>query len=173
MVEMLVDRRLCDGLGGKDNDKALYRKCDEAMFRLLVVELVAVNLGLLVAVIHFILLVARCCTFGQRERTASVRERIDEEQAVLLVLMERRRRLIEETEALEARRGRELPPIPVEEDASGDVVDHEEAEEEDLIDMVSDQRPVTNETPDTAPAALDTDSDIVETRFQEESLQHS
>ena len=52
MVEMLWDRRLCDFLpGGEDGqpDKELYRKCDKAMFRLLVVEMVAVNLGLLVA----------------------------------------------------------------------------------------------------------------------------
>ena len=52
MVQMLWDRRLCDGLPrGKDGlpDEELYRKCDEAMFRLLVVEMVAVNLGLLVA----------------------------------------------------------------------------------------------------------------------------
>jgi len=170
---MLVDRRLCDGLGGRNNDKALYDKCDAAMFRLLVVELVAVNLGLLVAVIHFILLIARCCTFGQRERSASVRERIDEEQAVLLVLMERRRRLLEETEALEARRERELPPVPVGEDASGDGVDHEEAQEEDLIDMVSDQRTVTIGRPDTAPTALNMEGYIVEARPEGDSSQHS
>jgi hypothetical protein len=45
MVEMLSDRRMCDGW----DDTEMYKKCDEAMFRLLVVELVAVNLGLLVA----------------------------------------------------------------------------------------------------------------------------
>ena len=52
MIEMLWDRRLCDGLPSGENgrpDQELYRKCDEAMFRLLVVEMVAVNLGLLVA----------------------------------------------------------------------------------------------------------------------------
>jgi hypothetical protein len=46
MVQMLWDRRLCDGNGGNEE---LYARCDAAMFLLLVVELVAVNLGLLVA----------------------------------------------------------------------------------------------------------------------------
>jgi hypothetical protein len=45
MIGALWDRRLCDGW--KDEDT--YAKCDVAMFQLLVVELVAVNLGLLVA----------------------------------------------------------------------------------------------------------------------------
>ncbi len=45
MVEMLWDRRLCDGW----REEEMYKKCDIAMFRLLVVELVAVNLGLLAA----------------------------------------------------------------------------------------------------------------------------
>lgn len=45
MVEMLWDRRLCDGW----KDKETYMKCDIAMFRLLVAEMVAVNLGILVA----------------------------------------------------------------------------------------------------------------------------
>ena len=52
MIFMLWDRRLCDSLPRQDDghrDKELYRKCDNAMFKLLVVELVAVNLGLLVA----------------------------------------------------------------------------------------------------------------------------
>jgi len=44
MVEALWDRRLCNGLPDE-----LDEKCDKAAFRLLVVELVAVNLGLLVA----------------------------------------------------------------------------------------------------------------------------
>ncbi len=46
MVEILWDRRLCDGWWG---EKETYAKCDIAMFRLLVVEMVAVNLGLLAA----------------------------------------------------------------------------------------------------------------------------
>lgn len=52
MVVMLWDRRLCDGLprqGDSNLDKELYDKCDRAMFKLLVIEMVAVNLGLLVA----------------------------------------------------------------------------------------------------------------------------
>lgn len=46
MVMALWDRRLCDGWG---DNKEVYKKCDIQMFRLLVVELVAINLGLLVA----------------------------------------------------------------------------------------------------------------------------
>ena len=52
MIEMLWDRRLCDVLPGQGDpakDGELYAKCDEAMFRLLAVEMVAVNLELLVA----------------------------------------------------------------------------------------------------------------------------
>jgi hypothetical protein len=52
MIEMLWDRRLCDGLpreGDPSRDRKLYERCDEAMFRLLVVEMVALNLGLLIA----------------------------------------------------------------------------------------------------------------------------
>jgi hypothetical protein len=45
MVFMLWDRRLCDG----HRDKEMYKKCDIAMLKLLVVEMVAVNMGLLVA----------------------------------------------------------------------------------------------------------------------------
>jgi hypothetical protein len=44
MVEMLWDRKMYDGW----DDTEMYKKCDKAVFRLLVVELVAVNLGLLV-----------------------------------------------------------------------------------------------------------------------------
>jgi hypothetical protein len=44
MVEMLWDRKMYDGW----DDTEMYKKCDKALFRLLVVELVAVNLGLLV-----------------------------------------------------------------------------------------------------------------------------
>ncbi len=46
MIFLLWDRRLCDDWG---SNREMYEKCDAAMFRLLVVELVAVNLGLLVA----------------------------------------------------------------------------------------------------------------------------
>jgi len=48
MVFILWDRRLCDGLSGKGKED-LYEKCNIQMFKLLVVELVAVNLGILVA----------------------------------------------------------------------------------------------------------------------------
>jgi hypothetical protein len=46
MIMALWDRRLCDGWGDTEE---VYRKCDVQMFRLLVVELVAINLGILVA----------------------------------------------------------------------------------------------------------------------------
>ena len=46
MIMALWDRRLCDRLG---DNKDVYKKCDVQMFRLLVVELVAINIGLLVA----------------------------------------------------------------------------------------------------------------------------
>jgi hypothetical protein len=46
MIFALWDRRLCDG-GSQDEET--YKKCDVEMFRLLVAELVAVNLGLLAA----------------------------------------------------------------------------------------------------------------------------
>ena len=44
MTMAVWDRRLCDRWG--DNEE-VYKKCDVQMFRLLVVELVAINLGLL------------------------------------------------------------------------------------------------------------------------------
>jgi hypothetical protein len=47
MVEILWDRRICNGWD--DHDMEMYKKCDKANFRLLVVEMVAVNLGPLVA----------------------------------------------------------------------------------------------------------------------------
>lgn len=50
MIEALWDRRLCDGHW---KDEEMYKKCDIAMFQLLVVELVSVNLGLLAAYVHF------------------------------------------------------------------------------------------------------------------------
>lgn len=49
MVEMLVDQRMCYDLPGGDESGEQYRKCDDAMHLLLVVEMVTVNLGLLVA----------------------------------------------------------------------------------------------------------------------------
>jgi len=142
MVEMLWDRRLCDGLAP---DKELYRKCDEAMLRLLVVEMVAVNLGLLVAVLHFILMIARCCTCGPVVRSLQLRERIAEEEHVLLILRERRTRLIEENAELEARRkasDKPLPSVPVEDvDFDEGRVHNERQEgEEDLIDMTTNEQ---------------------------------
>lgn len=47
MVTALWDRRLCDGWGRED--KEMREQCDDAQYNLLVVELVAVNLGLLIA----------------------------------------------------------------------------------------------------------------------------
>jgi len=145
MVIALWDRRLCDG--NSEEDRKNYEKCDTMMFRLLVVELVAINLGILAAVFHFILLIARCCTFGRmvdRDRAVrlqSLKSRIAEEEGMLMELMLRRRALLEENEELVARRisaERPLPPVPTEESAGAvaeTLAPQEEQREEDLIDM--------------------------------------
>ncbi|RDW71708.1 hypothetical protein BP5796_07742 [Coleophoma crateriformis] len=163
MVEMLWDRRLCDGW----DDSEMYNKCDIAMFRLLVVEMVAVNLGLLAAVLHFILLVARCCTQGRRNTetiSLHLRRRVQEEEQLLLSLMERRRQLIRENQALEARRlrvDRDLPPLPTEGNDFG--IFHENSREANgeqhdvnLIDVSDVQTHVVEETYD--PAAIHSDT---------------
>lgn len=81
---------------------------------------------------------------------------------MLLELIERRKRLEEETELLEARRltaDRPLPPVPSESNSIGDTDGNEEEcqqEEEDLIDMAADERVRTGETPESAPLALAT-----------------
>jgi hypothetical protein len=52
MVVALWDRRLCDGFPRRadgSEDRERERTCDAVSFMLLVVELVAVNLGLLIA----------------------------------------------------------------------------------------------------------------------------
>jgi hypothetical protein len=91
-------------------------------------------------------LIARCCTCGPLNRSWKLRERIQEEEQVLLVLMDRRRRLMEENEELEARRdacNRPLPAVPAQTYEAGDDVEEEaviQLEEEDLIDMVADER---------------------------------
>jgi hypothetical protein len=91
-------------------------------------------------------LVGRCCFCIQRgEGAFTLRKRIFDEEEVLLALMERRKRLEEETAALEARRStleRPLPPVPAE-TTNADNDQHEEVEqrtEEDLIDMATDGR---------------------------------
>jgi len=50
MIFVLWDRRWCDGWA---SNYEMYEKCDVAMFILLVVEMVAVNLGLLVAYVLY------------------------------------------------------------------------------------------------------------------------
>jgi hypothetical protein len=45
MARVLWDRTLCDGI----QDQEVYKICGVAMFRLLIVELLAVNLGILIA----------------------------------------------------------------------------------------------------------------------------
>ncbi|KAH8590691.1 hypothetical protein B0O99DRAFT_299413 [Bisporella sp. PMI_857] len=163
MVSMLWDRRLCDGLPpSKDRDE-IYKKCDGEMLKLLVVETVAVNLGLLVAVLHFILLIARCCTQPTRNaeyRSIALRTRIREEEEHLEILIERRRWLVRENDALEWRRNRPLPPPPYEADA----LPHEENEndqtqetetrqqEDDLIDMATNGQEVTKQGSAETPA---------------------
>ncbi|KAM3074552.1 hypothetical protein ACMFMG_007982 [Clarireedia jacksonii] len=107
LIQVLWDRRLCDGW----EDSDMYNKCDSVMFYLLVVEIAAISFGLLVGVLHFILLVTRCATWNSVE----MRMRMIEQEEVLLVLLERRKRLMEENELLEARRlaaERPLPPLP-------------------------------------------------------------
>ena len=96
-------------------------------------------------VLHFILLIGRCCTCGPVSRSLQLRERIREEEQVLLVLMDRRRRLIEETEELQLRqeaRDRPLPPIPAEDDDLGNEPAQSEFQEreEDLIDMTANEQ---------------------------------
>jgi hypothetical protein len=88
-------------------------------------------------VIHFIILIGRCCVVGQvmdRDRARWLKRQVKLEEGFLMELMERRRALIEENEALEARRKSlpALPALPVE-DLS------EEPREEDLIDMATDE----------------------------------
>lgn len=73
-------------------------------------------------VLHFILLIARCCTFPKmlnQHRAVtlkSLKARVEEEEGMLMELLHRRRTLIEETEELEAKRllaaNRPLPPLP-------------------------------------------------------------
>lgn len=98
------------------------------------------------SVLHFILLIGRCCTCGPVNRSWKLRERITEEEEVLLALMERRRRLLNENEELEARRGAEdrpLLPVSGEAAAPNHGGAHEEqalSEVEDLIDMAADER---------------------------------
>ncbi|KAH6684698.1 hypothetical protein B0J14DRAFT_17503 [Halenospora varia] len=134
MLMMLLDRRLCDGW----NDEVMYKKCDIAMFKLLVVEMVAVNLGLLVAVIHFILLIARCCGAEPgpwaKYKSLALRRQIRVEEEWLLELVERRRRLVEETEALEERRTRVRAETSEEGETAGE---GSERVSEDLIDITS------------------------------------
>jgi hypothetical protein len=70
-------------------------------------------------------------------RSWKLRERIAEEEGMLLMLMERRQRLMEENEALEARSvDRVLPSVPAEE--CGNEPERETQQgEEDLIDMAA------------------------------------
>lgn len=82
--------------------------------------------------IHFILLIARCCAQGQRgeeARSGWLRLRIREEEDVLRNLIERRRLL-----EAEAQQERDLSSLPREEVRLQDT-------EEDLIDVGEDQRP--------------------------------
>ena len=122
-------------------------------------------------VVHFILLIARCCTISQRkqgERAFALQTRICEEEQVLEGLMERRRNLIEENEALEARRNAPLPPLPVEEERFAD--DERlgknkplpEQEEEDLIDMETNEGDVDGELVELFPEAIQEDVDRLE-----------
>ncbi|KAG9241685.1 hypothetical protein BJ878DRAFT_215388 [Calycina marina] len=144
MVEMLWDRRLCDGLV-EEGRGDLYTDCDAQMFEMLLVELLATNFGLLVAVIHFFLLVARCCNpHGRKggQRSIALQSSIREEERLLETLIGRRR-LLAENEALEARKNAPLPALPTEEQytdietAVGEPDEVEETEEQDDLIYMS------------------------------------
>lgn len=45
MLRMLLDHVACDGSG----DKEMERKCDAALLKILIVEMIAISLGFLVA----------------------------------------------------------------------------------------------------------------------------
>ncbi|KAG8623750.1 hypothetical protein KVT40_008726 [Elsinoe batatas] len=111
-IMALWDRRLCDG---QRREGVTYEECDAAMLKLLVVELVAVNVGMLIAVLHFILLIGRCCTFRRHvdlNAEIELRGLIGVERAMLRELMIRRRELLEDNRRLEQRLGQELPALP-------------------------------------------------------------
>jgi hypothetical protein len=120
-------------------------------------------------VFQFILLVASCCGLVQNDAAnASLepRKRICREEQVLLVLMERKRRLIEETEELEARRSAASgspPNVPAKNDCSeGDP----KWDEEDLIDMSAGESRGTIRQSRSAPLALTAgDKDITRNEF--------
>ena len=89
-------------------------------------------------VFHFDLLIGRCYAYGPVSRIWDVQVRIAEEEQMLLVLMERRRWLLKETEELEGSREAINTPLPtvldegvhfVEENGSAEI-----REGEDLID---------------------------------------
>lgn len=116
-------------------------------------------------VLHFILLVARCCAQENIENVSiRLRKRVHEEEELLLLLIERRRQLTLENEELEARRlgtNRELPPLPTEPSEFGAF--HEDAEIEDeegyagnLIDISDEQIDVAEETSSPAITASGT-----------------
>ncbi|KAF4554154.1 Hypothetical protein D9617_5g070310 [Elsinoe fawcettii] len=144
----LWDRRLCDG---ERREGVTYGECDAVMLQLLVVELVAVNIGCLIAVVHFILLIGRCCTFKRHfdlDAEIELRDMIVEERTRVKELMLRRRELEEENRKLEARLGQTLPEVPLDGDLPAlpyerslpplpdeESVPQQTREEEDLIDI--------------------------------------
>ncbi|KAF2147629.1 hypothetical protein K461DRAFT_325325 [Myriangium duriaei CBS 260.36] len=100
-IVVLLDRRLCDSLG----DGEEYDVCEAALFKLMVGELVAVNMGMLVAVIHFVILIGRCFTLNRSTAKADsieLRRLIDEEENTLRHLIERRNQLLAENAAIES-----------------------------------------------------------------------
>lgn len=140
MVEMLLAHESMCSSSSPDGDKT-YHDCESWTLALLIVEMVAVNLGLLVAVIHFAMMIGRCCTHSNVKM--KIREQIAEEEGYLMELQERRREL-EDHLLLEA--GKSLPALPM--DADTDIDANEDVgeqttgepsrvEEENLIDMAS------------------------------------
>lgn len=109
--------------------------------------------------------------------SSKLRERIREEEGVLLALMERRRQLVEETELLEERRiaDRPLPSVPAGSNISANLNENEaedRLEEEDLIDIASGEQGVAH-TFDSVPLALATGAGAGDEIMSLASLEHT
>ncbi|PMD30392.1 hypothetical protein L207DRAFT_592518 [Hyaloscypha variabilis F] len=143
MMRMLLDHVACDGSG----DREMERKCDTALLRILIVEMIAISLGFLVTVFLHILLVGRCCAYIHRmDGSLKLGAHDIDDEDVLLALIERRRRRRlqqEETEGGEARRGPGHLSAPSAETVGVSIDQYDgriEQTEDDLIDMEAEER---------------------------------
>jgi hypothetical protein len=163
MMRMLLDHVACDGFG----DREMERKCDAALLRILIVEMIAISLGFLVtyvlslhqslrvrecvadkhSVFLHILLVGRCCAYIHRmDGSLKLGAHDIDDEDVLLALIERRRRRRlqqEETEGGEARRGPGHLSAPSAETVGVSIDQYDgriEQTEDDLIDMEAEER---------------------------------